>query len=166
MVGPPLTWPQTLCCQCVPGPGMLSTRDGRHHGGGHRQYPHQAAPDTGKGLWHSHVLMVVDPLPVTVIIIVIIIAINPVTTRVVMAPQMTLQPVFSILPCSRLPSGICQTPGLRFRHDVFRPLHLSALFSFPLLLCLARWFWPDVKSRKCAGRAIQISSLYDCQENF
>ena len=32
----------------------------------------------------------------------IIIIINPLTTRVVGAPQMTLQPVFSIFPCSHL----------------------------------------------------------------
>ena len=42
----------------------------------------------------------------------IIIIINPLTTRVVGAPQMILQPVFSIFPCSPLPSGTCQTPGL------------------------------------------------------
>ena len=44
--------------------------------------------------------------------IIIIIIINPLTTRVVGAPQMILQPVFSIFPCSPLPSGTCQTPGL------------------------------------------------------
>ena len=43
---------------------------------------------------------------------VIIIIINPWTTRVAGAPQMILQPVFSIFPCSPLPSGTCRTPGL------------------------------------------------------
>ena len=45
-------------------------------------------------------------------IIIITIIINPLTARVVGAPQMTLQPVFSIFPCSPLPSGTCRTPGL------------------------------------------------------
>ena len=42
----------------------------------------------------------------------IIIINNPLTARVVGAPQMILQPVFSIFPCSPLPSGTCRTPGL------------------------------------------------------
>ena len=46
------------------------------------------------------------------IIIIIIIIINPLTARVVWAPQMIFQPVFSIFPCSPLPSGTCRTPGL------------------------------------------------------
>ena len=40
------------------------------------------------------------------------IIINPLTVRVVGAPQMILQPVFSIFPWSPLPSGTCRTPGL------------------------------------------------------
>ena len=51
------------------------------------------------------------PYPIIIIIIIIII-INPLTARVVLVPQMTLQPVFSIFPCSPLPSGTCRTPGL------------------------------------------------------
>ena len=47
-----------------------------------------------------------------VLLIIIIIIINPLTARVVGAPQMILQPVFSIFPCSPLPSGTCRTPGL------------------------------------------------------
>ena len=42
----------------------------------------------------------------------IIIIINPLTVRVVGVPQMILQPVFSIFPCSPLPSGTWGTPGL------------------------------------------------------
>ena len=42
----------------------------------------------------------------------VIIIINPLTVRVVGAPQMILPPVFSIFPCSPLPSGTCRTPGL------------------------------------------------------
>ena len=43
---------------------------------------------------------------------VIIMIINSLTARVIGAPQMILQPVFSILSCSPLPSGTCRTPGL------------------------------------------------------
>ena len=43
---------------------------------------------------------------------IIIIIINPLTARVVGAPQMILQPVFSIFPCFPLPSGTCRTPRL------------------------------------------------------
>ena len=43
---------------------------------------------------------------------IIIIIINPLTARVVGAPQMILQPVVSIFPYSPLPSGTCRTPGL------------------------------------------------------
>ena len=42
----------------------------------------------------------------------IIIIIYPLTTRVIWAPQMILQPHFSIFPCSPLPSGTCWTQGL------------------------------------------------------
>ena len=41
-----------------------------------------------------------------------IIIICPLTARVVRAPQMISQPVFSIFPCSPLPSGTWRTPGL------------------------------------------------------
>ena len=41
-----------------------------------------------------------------------IIIINPLTARVVGAPHMILQPVFSIFPSSPLPSGTCRTLGL------------------------------------------------------
>ena len=44
--------------------------------------------------------------------LVIIIIINPLTARVIGVTQMILQPVFSIFPCSPLPSGTRQTPGL------------------------------------------------------
>ena len=43
---------------------------------------------------------------------IIIIIINPLTVRVVEAPQMILHPVSSIFPCSPLPSGTWRTPGL------------------------------------------------------
>ena len=44
--------------------------------------------------------------------LIIIIITNPLTARVVRAPQMILKPVLSIFPCSPLPSGTCRTPGL------------------------------------------------------
>ena len=56
-----------------------------------------------------------EPTIVQSSIIIIIIIINPLTARVVGAPQMILQPVFSIFPCSPLPSGTCRTPGLSNR---------------------------------------------------
>ena len=43
---------------------------------------------------------------------IIIIIIYPLTARVVWAPQMISQPVFSIFPCCPLPSGNCRTQGL------------------------------------------------------
>ena len=45
-------------------------------------------------------------------LIIIIIIIYPLTTRVIGVPQMISQPVFSIFPCSSLPSWTCWTPGL------------------------------------------------------
>ena len=44
--------------------------------------------------------------------IIIIIIIYPLTMRAVGVPQMVLQPVSSNFPCSPLPSGTWQTPGL------------------------------------------------------
>ena len=44
-------------------------------------------------------------------LIIIIIIINPLTTRVVGAPQIISQPVSSIFFCSPLPSWTCRTPG-------------------------------------------------------
>ena len=66
-----------------------------------------------------------------------IIIINPLTARVVGAPQMILQPDFSIFPCSSLPSGTCRTP---FPDVVFPPLPLSALspFTVPCKMVSAR----------------------------
>ena len=65
--------------------------------------------------------------------IIIIIIINPLTARVVGAPQMTLQPVFfSIFPCSPLPSA--------FLNVVFPPLPFSALSSSPFHCALQDGF--------------------------
>ena len=74
----------------------------------------------------------------------IIIIINPFTARVVGVPQMILQPVFSIFPCSQLPSGTCRTSGLSIPWCCLPTSSSVCLVFFPLSLCLARWFWPDL----------------------
>ena len=81
-------------------------------------------------------------------IIIIIIIIYPLTTKVVGAPQMILQPVFSIFPCSPLPSGTCRTPGLSVPWGCLPTSSFVCLVFFPLSLCLARWFWPDLMNGK------------------
>ncbi len=82
------------------------------------------------------------------IIIIIIIIINPLTARVDGAPQMILQPVFSIFPCSPLPSGTCRTPGMSIPWCCLPTSSFVRLVFFPLSLCLARWFWPDLMNGK------------------
>ena len=79
---------------------------------------------------------------------IIIIIINVLTARVVGAPRMILQPVFSIFPCSPLPSEICQTPGLSISWCFLPTSSSTFLVFFPLSLCLARWFWPDLMNGK------------------
>ena len=64
-----------------------------------------------------------------------VIIINPLTARVVRAPQMILQPVFSIFPCSPLPSGICRTPGL----SIF--LMLSSHLKLRRSPCISGFGW-------------------------
>ena len=78
----------------------------------------------------------------------IIIIINPLTARVVWAPQMILQPVFSIFTCSPLPSGTCRTPSLSIPWCCLPTSSSVCLVFFPLSLCLARWFWPDLMNGK------------------
>ena len=89
----------------------------------------------------------------TIIIVIIIIIINPLRARVVEAPQMISQPVSSIFLCSPLPSGTWQTPDLSI--VVFPPLLLSAFVFFPLSLCLARWFLPDLMN----GRHVHATAV-------
>ena len=78
----------------------------------------------------------------------IIIIMNPLTTRVVWAPQMILQPVFSLFPCSPLPSRTWGTPGLSILWYCLPTSSFVRLVFFPLSLCLARWFWPDLMNGK------------------
>ena len=70
------------------------------------------------------------------------------TVRIVGAPQMILQPVFSIFPCSPLPSGTCQTPGLSIPWCCLHTSSSVCLVFFSLSLCLAKWFWPNLMNRR------------------
>ena len=57
---------------------------------------------------------------------------------------MTSQPVSSIFLCSPLPSGTCRTPGLSIPLCCLPTSSSVCLVFFPLSICLARWFWPDL----------------------
>ena len=57
---------------------------------------------------------------------------------------MTLQPVFSIFPCSSLPSWTCRTLGLSIPWCCLPSFSSVCLVFFPFSLCLGRWFWPDL----------------------
>ena len=71
-----------------------------------------------------------------------IIIIYPLTARVIGAPQMNLQPIFSIFPSSPLPSGTCRTQGLSIPWCCFPHLSLSCFlphpFTVPCKMVLAR----------------------------
>ena len=75
-----------------------------------------------------------------IIIIIIIIIINSLTERVVGAPQMILQPVFSIFPALHCPLGLAELQACPFSDVVFPPLPLSALSSFPFHCALQDGF--------------------------
>ena len=60
---------------------------------------------------------------------IIIIIINPLTARVVGAPQMILQSVFSIFPVLHCPLGLAELQACPFPDVVFPTLPLSALSS-------------------------------------
>ena len=70
--------------------------------------------------------------------------INPLTAKVVGAPQMISQPVSSIFPSSPLPSGTCRTPGLSIPWRRLPTSSSICLVFLPLSLCLAKRFWPDL----------------------
>ena len=59
------------------------------------------------------------------------IIIYPLTARVVGAPQMILQSIFSIFPVLYCPLGLAELQVCPFPDIVFLPLPLSALSSFP-----------------------------------
>ena len=94
---------------------------------------------------------------VNIIIIIFIIIINLLTTRVIGAPQMISQPVSSIFLCSPLPSGTWWTPGLSISWCCLPTSTSSSvcLVFFPLSLCLARWFWPDLMN----GRHVHTTAV-------
>ena len=70
--------------------------------------------------------------------------IYPLTTRVVGAPQMILHPVSTDFLCPPLPSGTWRTPGQSIPWCCLPTSSSVCLVFFPLSLCLARWFWPDL----------------------
>ena len=75
-----------------------------------------------------------------IIIIIIIIIINPLTARVVGAPQMILQPVFSIFPVLHYPLGLTEFQACPLPDVVFPPLPLSDLSSSPFHCALQDGF--------------------------
>ena len=107
----------------------------------------------------------VDFIIIIIVIIIIINIINPLTARVVGATQMILQPVFSTFPCPPLLSGTCRTPGLSSPWCCLPTSSSVCIVFFLLSLCLARWFWPDLKNGK-HDHTTAVASLYDCQEVF
>ena len=60
------------------------------------------------------------------VLIIIIIIINPLTARVVGAPQIILQPIFSIFPVLHCPLGLAELQACPFPNVVFPSLPLSA----------------------------------------
>ena len=68
----------------------------------------------------------------------VIIFVYPLTTRFVGAPQMISQPAFSIFPVLHCPLGPAELQAC------LPTSSSSCLVFFPLSLCLARWFWPDL----------------------
>ena len=95
----------------------------------------------------------------------IFIIISPLTGRVVGAPQMISQPVFSIFPCSPPPSGTCRTPGLSISWCCLPTSFFVRLVFFPLSLCPARWFWPDLMNRR-HDHTTAVCVFYHRQEIF
>ena len=75
-----------------------------------------------------------------IIIIIIIITTYPLTARVVGAPQMILQPVFSIFLVLHCPLGLAELQACPFPNVVFPPLPLSALSSSPFHCALQYGF--------------------------
>ena len=85
--------------------------------------------------------------------------INPLTARVIGAPQMISQPVSSIFLCSPLPSGTWWNPGLSI--PWYLPTSSSVcLVFFPPSLCLARWFRPDLMNRRHVRTTAVCASLW------
>ena len=80
-------------------------------------------------------------LSVVSFIIIIIIIINPLNARVVGAPQMILQPVFSpFFPVLYCPLGLGKLQACPFPDVVLQPLPLSVLSSSPFNCALQNGF--------------------------
>ena len=96
-----------------------------------------------------------------------IIIINPLTARVVGAPHMILQPVFSIFSCSPPPFGTCRTPGLSIPWFCLPTsssvcLVFFPLFTVPCKMVLAR---PDERETwpyHCSLRLFTIVRRSSC----
>ena len=73
------------------------------------------------------------------LLVIIIIIINPLTARVVWAPQIFLQPVFFTLPCSPLPLGLAELQACPFLDVVFPPIFVCLPFLLPPWHGLSRW---------------------------
>ena len=67
---------------------------------------------------------------IIIIIIIIIITINPLTARVVGAPQMISQKVSSISPVLHIPLGLGELQACPFPDVVFPPIPLSVCLVF------------------------------------
>ena len=74
------------------------------------------------------------------LVVIIIIIINLLTARIVGAPQMILQPVFSIFPVLHYPLGLAELQACPFPDVVFPLLPLSALSSSPFHCALQDGF--------------------------
>ena len=74
--------------------------------------------------------------------------IYPLTARVFGALQIVSQLVSSIFPCSPLSFGTWRTPDLSIPWCCLPTSSIVCLVFFPLSLCLARWFWPDLMNGK------------------
>ena len=91
--------------------------------------------------------------------------INPLTARVVGAPQMISQPVFFLFPVLHCPLGPAELQACPFPDVVFPPLPLSALPSSPFHCALQdgfgqTWWTGDLTI------PLHFASLYDRQEVF
>ena len=96
---------------------------------------------------------------------IIIIIINPLTARVVGAPQIILRPVFSIFPVLHCPLGLGELQACPFPVVVFPPFPLSALSSSSFHCALQdgfgqTWWTGDMTI------PLQFAFLYDGQEVF
>ena len=92
--------------------------------------------------------------------LIIIIIINPLTARVVGAPQMILQPVFSIFTVLHCPLGLAELQACPFPDVVFPPLPLSALstspFTVPCKMVLAR---PDERESRSYHFSLRLFTI-------